>query len=154
MLKKSCILLLFCSLLPYMGHADIEVRNIKPPKLDVQHLGEKVLCHRPLRNGIPNMTVEKKESKIIAHNYGHGGSGWTLGPGAARYINDLLINSEYATNLDMDTPITVLGAGCIGLYTAYDLHQRGYKNITIVADKFERLTSQQCWWSVSTYFYE
>ncbi|WP_417905472.1 FAD-dependent oxidoreductase [Candidatus Tisiphia endosymbiont of Micropterix aruncella] len=118
-----------------------EVRKITPPKLDTAYLGQKILCYRPMRHGSPRMSVEEKDSKIIANNYGHGGSGWTLGPGSAEYVNDLLINSKYATDLTKDTPITIIGAGVLGLFTAYDLEQKGFKNITIVAEKFDELAS-------------
>ncbi|MGI4775533.1 MAG: FAD-dependent oxidoreductase, partial [Janthinobacterium lividum] len=37
--------------------------------------------------------------------------------------------------------ITIIGAGALGLYTAYDLYERGYTNIIIVAEKFDSLTS-------------
>ncbi|BFD45986.1 MAG: hypothetical protein DMENIID0002_06320 [Rickettsia endosymbiont of Sergentomyia squamirostris] len=118
-----------------------EVRKITPPKLDTAYLGQKILCYRPMRHGSPKMSVEEKDSKIIANNYGHGGSGWTLGPGSAKYVNNLLINSKYATDLTKDTPITIIGAGVLGLFTAYDLEQKGFKNITIVAEKFDGLAS-------------
>jgi len=118
-----------------------EVRKMNPPKLETVNLGKKILCHRPMRRGAPNMSLEQKDGKNIAHNYGHGGSGWTLGPGCAIYVNDLLLNSESAANLTKDTPITVIGAGALGLFTAYDLVQRGFTAITIVAENFESLTS-------------
>ncbi len=128
-------------IMPVCGVTSVEVRKIIPPKLDTVHLGEKILCHRPMRQGSPNMSIEQKNGKLIAHNYGHGGSGWTLGPGSAAYVNRLLIKSEYATDLKEKTPITIIGAGALGLFTAYDLIQNGFKNITIVAEKFTGLTS-------------
>jgi len=96
--KFVCILAVLL-MIPMLARADVEVRNITPPKLDSAHLGREILCHRPMRRGMPNMSVEKKEGKVIAHNYGHGGSGWTLGPGSAAYVNDLLLKSEYAAGL-------------------------------------------------------
>lgn len=76
-----------------------EVRKITPPNLDQDHLGKRILCHRPMRRGSPQMSVQKIEDKIVAHNYGHGGSGWTLGPGSASYVNGLLESSENSKNL-------------------------------------------------------
>ena len=126
-------------MIPLLSVADIEVRKITPPNLETTHLGRKILCHRPMRHGSPNMSVEKKDGKIIAHNCGHGGSGWTLGPGSAVYVNNLLLNSQ--TDLTQDAPITIVGAGALGLFTAYDLQQKGFRNITIIAENFEGLTS-------------
>jgi D-amino-acid oxidase len=138
---KFTFITILVAFLPIVVTANIEVRKIIPPILDDAHLGKKILCHRPLRHGKPNMSIEQKDGKIIAHNYGHGGSGWTLGPGSANYVNALLLNSEYATGIAKDTPITIIGAGALGLFTAYDLEQRGFKNITIIAKKFDELTS-------------
>lgn len=118
-----------------------EIRKITPPNLASAHLGEKIVCYRPMRHGSPNMSVEKKGEKIIAHNYGHGGSGWTLGPGSANHVINLLLSSEHANDMKKDTPITIIGAGALGLFSAYYLEKMGYTDITVVAEKFESLTS-------------
>ena len=94
-----------------------------------------------MRHGSPNMSIEQQSGKIIANNYGHGGSGWTLGPGSASYVNNLLIKSPYAKDLNKKTPIVVIGGGVLGLFSAYDLVQKGYHHITVIAEKFEDLPS-------------
>ena len=119
-----------------------EVRNIIPPVFEQANLGEKILCYRPMKHGMPNLSIEQKNSKVIAHNYGHGGGGWTLGPGSTKYVNSLLIDSPLAKELsDQSTPIAIIGAGLVGLFTAYDLVKRGYSNITIYAEKIDCLAS-------------
>ena len=123
------------------AHAQAEVRHITPPQLDTANLGEKILCHRPMRHGTPNMSVTSVGRQVIAHDYGHGGSGWTLGPGSAKYVDDLLLQSEAAAGISKHSRITIIGAGALGMFTAYDLLQRGFKHIVIVADRFESLTS-------------
>ncbi len=142
MVKKlwviACIIL--SSLTSFLC-AEVEVRRITPPKLGSNYLGKKILCHRPMRRGSPNMGVEHKYGKVIVSNYGHGDSCWALAPGCADYSNNLLINSKYSTDLKKDTPITIIGAGAIGLFVAYDLLTKGYSNITIVAEAFDALTS-------------
>jgi D-amino-acid oxidase len=115
------------------------VRKINPPRLDDDYLERRILCYRPMRHGMPNMSVEEIEGKIVAHNYGQGGSGWTLGPGAAAHVNSQL--TEYATKLGKTSKITIIGAGALGLFTAYDLLQRGYNNIEIIAESFTNLAS-------------
>lgn len=132
----------------------IEVRKITPPNLKYTNLGRKILCHRPVRIGSPNMSVEFKDGKIIAHNYGHGGSGWTLGPGSASYVNDLLVKFKDIPDLKKNTLITIIGAGVLGFFTAYDLLERGFTNITIIAKNLMSLLlhtmqvdySLQCLW--------
>jgi D-amino-acid oxidase len=118
-----------------------EIRKINPPRLEEAHLGKRILCHRPMRRGTPKMAIERIGNHVVAHNYGHGGSGWTLGPGSASYVNNLLETSDLATDLTKDTPITIIGAGALGLFSAYDLVSKGYRHITIVAEQFDDLTS-------------
>ena len=120
----------------------IEVRKIIPPAFKAVNLGEKILCYRPMKHGMPNLSVEQLGNQVVAHNYGHGGSGWTLGPGSAKYVNSLLIDSPLGKELsNKATPIAIIGAGLVGLFTAYDLVKRGYNNITIYAEKLDSLAS-------------
>jgi hypothetical protein len=119
----------------------LEVRNIIPPRLDTAYLGEKILCYRPMRRGVPNMTIETLGNQLVAHNYGHGGSGWTLAPGCSKYVVDLVEASPKGKSISKNEEVTVVGGGVLGLFTAYELVQRGYTNITVVADSFDKLTS-------------
>lgn len=121
--------------------APLEVRHVQPPDLSDAHLGRRILCERPMRHGAPRLCVEQVGDKVVAHDYGHGGSGWTLAPGSAEYVDGLLVDSPLAKDLRKDTPITVIGAGVIGLFTAYDLCQRGFTDVTVVAERFDGLTS-------------
>ncbi|WP_341758562.1 FAD-dependent oxidoreductase [Candidatus Tisiphia endosymbiont of Ditula angustiorana] len=137
---KSFAMVLIFMLPTVYAQPQSEIRRIVPLKLAPDNLGQKIICYRPMRHDIPNMTVTKLGDKVIAHNYGHGGSGWTLAPGSVGYVNGLLQKSEYANDLKSNTPITIIGAGIIGLFTAYDLIEKGY-NITIIADQFDKLDS-------------
>jgi len=120
----------------------IEIRKIVPPSFKKVNLGERILCYRPMKHGMPHLGIEQKGSKIIAHNYGHGGGGWTLGPGSAKYVNSLLLDAPLAEELsNKSTPIAIIGAGLVGLFTAYDLVKRGFSNITIYAEKLDSLAS-------------
>ena len=117
-----------------------EVRKITPPKLEAVHLGKKILCHRPMRRGSPSFTVNQVGNKYIVNNYGHGGSGWTLAPGAVQYVIGLL-QKQAGPSLKKESEITIVGAGTVGLFTALELINQGYTNITIIAEKFDDLTS-------------
>jgi hypothetical protein len=120
----------------------IEIRQLIPPAFGPGHLGEKILCYRPMKHGMPKLSIEQINNQVVAHNYGHGGSGWTLGPGSAKYVNTLLIDSPLGKPLaDRSTPIAIIGAGLVGLFTAYDLSKRGYSNLTIYAEKIDGLAS-------------
>lgn len=128
-------------IIPNFTLATPEIRYINPPKLELENIGKNITCYRPLRHGSPKMSIEKNYDQVIAHNYGHGGSGWTLAPGVTKYVNDMLLRSEYSIDLNHKTPIVVIGAGIIGLFTAYDLIKKGFSNIIIVAENFQNITS-------------
>lgn len=114
---------------------------ITPPNLTTSHLGERILCHRPMRKGSPAMMINTIENKLVAHNYGHGGSGWTLGPGAATYVTSLLEKTMQDTGLTLRTPVTILGAGAVGSFCALKMVERGFTDITLQAEQFDSLTS-------------
>ena len=48
------------------------------------------------------------------------------------------------SNIPKTEKIIVLGAGCVGLYTAIVLYKNGYSNVEIVAEKTEDLASHNC----------
>jgi hypothetical protein len=130
-----------CNLNNNEKNGDREVRKITPPRLDTAYLGERIYCYRPMRKGSPNMTIEMVGDKLIAHNYGHGGSGWTLAPGSAKHVVDLVESSDNIKSIKKEQPVHIIGAGVLGLFTAYELFQRGYTNINIIAASFDKLTS-------------
>ena len=123
-----------------------EIRRILPPRLEPENMAEKVICQRPMRHGSPKLDVTlHRSSKVVAHNYGHGGSGWTLAPACADYVNSRLTDSPYFSiygSLNRtNTPITIIGGGIIGLFTAYDLIKKNFTSVSVVADNFENTTS-------------
>lgn len=118
----------------------LDTHYLQRPRLQTQHLGERLLCYRPIRNGMPNISITTDGDKTIVHNYGHGGSGWTLAPGCVQY----LVQQFNATaKAQKDAPLVIIGAGVMGLLTAYMLHQIGYQNITLLAEQFDNLTSHK-----------
>lgn len=94
-----------------------------------------------MRRVTPNMSIESKGDQLIVHNYGHGGSGWTLAPGSAKYVVQLAMDSEKGKSIKKDAPVVVIGTGVMGLFTAYELLERGYSSVTVKAAAFENLTS-------------
>ena len=48
------------------------------------------VCTRPLRAAGPRLDSERIGDTLVVHNYGHGGSGWTLAPGSAQYVVGLV----------------------------------------------------------------
>lgn len=86
------------------------------------------VCLRPFRPAGPRLEAERFGEKTVIHNYGHGGSGWSLGWGCAAEAATLARSggaSQFA----------VVGAGVIGLTTALRLIETG-ADVTIYAQEF------------------
>src|SRR5580693_6916419 len=83
------------------------------------------VCTRPFRAQGPRLDVEKVGAKMVVHNYGHGGSGWSLswGSGAIATANAMATGER---------DIAVIGCGALGLTTAL-LLQRAGARVTIYA---------------------
>jgi D-amino-acid oxidase len=85
------------------------------------------VCLRPFRAAGPRMDVERVGDKTVVHNYGHGGSGWSLSWGAAKVATKSAMNA-----LEGAQDVAVLGAGALGLTAATMLQREGLK-VTIYA---------------------
>jgi D-amino-acid oxidase len=122
---------LSCSLL------SAEHLDLKAPRLSEESiLGHKVGI-RPCRKTGVRLEVDPRYDRLLIHNYGYGSSGITLSLGGAQEATRLV--TLHAT--PSDARIAVLGAGVIGLTTAYDLAQQGY-DVRVYADAYSpRCTS-------------
>ncbi len=87
---------------------------------------------RPYRKTGVRIEEEWLGDKLVIHNYGYGGSGLTLSLGGSQEVVRML--------QDRSGPVAVLGAGVIGLATAYDLSRAGVE-VHLYADAWEDLTS-------------
>ena len=83
------------------------------------------VCTRPFRPEGPRLDVERVGEQTVVHNYGHGGSGWSLSWGSG----SLASARAMATS---QRRIGVIGCGAIGLTTALQL-QRAGAQVTIYA---------------------
>ena len=94
-------------------------------RVSVDRITRITVCTRPFRAQGPRTDVEKIGAKTVVHNYGHGGSGWSLSWGAA----SLATASAMRTG---ERDIAVIGCGAIGLTTAIVLQRAGAR-VTIYA---------------------
>lgn len=116
-MKYLWLLLLACTCF-----AEEAIIKLNPPHLSESSLLEKIVCERPMRDEKLNISVEDRDEKTIVNNYGHGGSGYTTLFGSVYKA----IRLYTKTNPDKETPIMVVGSGCVGLTTAIELKRLGY----------------------------
>lgn len=105
--------------------AGFRVPPLVPIDLRAERITHMTVCLRPFRAAGPRLDVEMVAGKRVVHNYGHGGSGWSLswGSGAIAAANALRGGTR---------EVAVIGCGAIGLTTAVLLMQAGAK-VTIYA---------------------
>lgn len=106
--------------------------ELTPPQLSDVHIKEKIVCIRAHRERIFRVESEFIFDKLIVHNYGQGGAGWTFLFGCVhesirRFEQQLEENATFKNK-----PICIIGAGCYGLLTAIILARKGYQ-VRIVA---------------------
>jgi glycine/D-amino acid oxidase-like deaminating enzyme len=102
--------------------------QLSPLRASVDRITRITVCSRPFRAQGPRLDVEKVGTKTVVHNYGHGGSGWSLSWGSG----------AIATSTAMATgarDIAVIGCGALGLTTALQLQRAGAR-VTIYAKDF------------------
>jgi glycine/D-amino acid oxidase-like deaminating enzyme len=115
-----------CSSEPTRRAAGPAPRIALPPvQLSPDRIIKITVCTRPFRAAGPRLDVEQIGAKTVVHNYGHGGSGWSLswGSGTIATRNALASGQRH---------IAVIGCGALGL-TCATLLQRAGAQVTIYA---------------------
>jgi D-amino-acid oxidase len=88
------------------------------------------VCLRPFRAEGPRIDAERVGDKVVVHNYGHGGSGWSLSWGSSAIAVQKAMEAVAAAGGGKD--VAVIGAGALGL-TSASLLQRAGAKVTIYA---------------------
>ncbi len=96
-----------------------------PIRVDPAEVFRTTVCLRPFRAMGPRIEAEALGHKTVVHNYGHGGSGWSLSWGSAAEAVRLAMQSS-------PKKVAVIGAGALGL-TAAITAQRAGVDVTIYA---------------------
>lgn len=99
--------------------------RLVPMRLTPDQLIDVKCCIRPLRAAGPNLGTEMVGDRLVIHNYGHGGSGWSLSWGSA----EIAVGKAMSV---LPGEIAVIGCGIIGLTTAVVAQRAGLK-VTIYA---------------------
>jgi glycine/D-amino acid oxidase-like deaminating enzyme len=115
--------------------------DIAPPLAPIRAHEDRLfritVCTRPFRAQGPRIEVERVGDKLIVHNYGHGGSGWSLSWGSGALAIDKALTAAGKSNPD----VAVIGSGAIGLTTATLLQRAGLKPTIYAKERFPYVRS-------------
>jgi len=94
------------------------VPPLVPIRAHADRLFRITVCLRPFRAAGPRVDAERVGDKLVVHNYGHGGSGWSLSWGSSKIAVTKALH-------DGDKDIAVLGCGALGLTSAITAQRMG-----------------------------
>jgi glycine/D-amino acid oxidase-like deaminating enzyme len=94
------------------------VPPLAPIRAHTDRLFDIKVCIRPFRTKGPNLDVEQIGDAMVLHNYGHGGSGWSLSWGSANMAVQKAMSAS-------PRQIAVIGCGIIGLTSAITAQRAG-----------------------------
>jgi glycine/D-amino acid oxidase-like deaminating enzyme len=94
--------------------------TLAPIRAEPDRLIDLSVCTRPFRLQGPRIEAERLHGKTVVHNYGHGGSGWSLSWGSAQAALPLVLAAR-------EPRVAVIGCGAIGLTTARVLQRHGLR---------------------------
>src|ERR1700690_779807 len=99
--------------------------QLLPVRASTDRITRITVCTRPFRAQGPRLDTEHIGSKFVVHNYGHGGSGWSLSWGSS----GIAVEKAMAAG---ERDVAVIGCGALGLTSAILLQRAGAK-VTIYA---------------------
>ncbi len=116
-----------CGTLPLGGAtpAPGERLTLTPLRVGPERISAITVCTRPFRPEGPRLERVRMGETDVIHNYGHGGSGWSLSWGTAAVATEMALETGARD-------VAVLGCGAIGLTTALTLVRAGAR-VTIYA---------------------
>lgn len=100
------------------AHLSPGATGLAPIRASVDRITGVYVCTRPFRAAGPRIEMQKLGNKTVVHNYGHGGSGWSLSWGSGT----LALQMAQSTGA---RELGVIGCGAIGLTTALLAQQAG-----------------------------
>ena len=98
---------------------------LAPIRARIDRIFDIAVCLRPFRPAGPRVETERLGDTLVVHNYGHGGSGWSLSWGSSARAVRLAMQASPAE-------VAVIGCGALGLTSAI-LAQRAGARVTIHA---------------------
>lgn len=119
-----------CAVTPSAPMTSFAPRPIAPILMAPERIIRITVCTRPFRPTGPRLDVETVGETKVVHNYGHGGSGWSLSWGSSAIAGR---KAMALAGLAGGPPvIAVIGSGALGLTSALQLQRMGAR-VTIYA---------------------
>jgi len=100
-------------------------RSLAPLRARTDRIFDITVCPRPFRAAGPRLDTEQLGTTLVVHNYGHGGSGWSLSWGSSA----VAVHKAMASS---PRKVAVIGCGALGLTSAILAQQAGAE-VTIYA---------------------
>jgi len=116
--------------------------NLVPVDVSWERVIRTTVGLRPHRDSGFVVRAERLDDKTVIHNYGHGGSGYSLSWGTGQLAADL-------ARAHTDRRAAVIGCGIIGLTTARQLQRSGF-DVTIYAAALPPDTTSNMAWAAFT----
>lgn len=107
---------------------------LMPMRASVDRITDIKVCLRPFRPQGPRLDAERLGDTLVIHNYGHGGSGWSLSWGSA----EVAVAKAAAALPDR---VAVVGCGIIGLTSAVMAQRAGMQVTIYTKEVFSRTRS-------------
>jgi glycine/D-amino acid oxidase-like deaminating enzyme len=120
-----------CSTAP--GSSFEPAPQLVPIRARTDRIFDIAVCLRPFRPAGPRVETERLGDTLVVHNYGHGGSGWSLSWGSSARAVRLAMQASPGE-------VAVIGCGVLGLTSAI-LAQRAGARVTIYAREQLPLTT-------------
>jgi glycine/D-amino acid oxidase-like deaminating enzyme len=98
--------------------------KLAPLRATTDRITQITVCTRPFRAQGPRIEAQQFGQKTVVHNYGHGGSGWSLSWGSSA------IAVQKAMSVG-ERDVAVIGCGAMGLTSALLLQRAGARALLI-----------------------
>ncbi|QRR03538.1 FAD-dependent oxidoreductase [Dyadobacter sandarakinus] len=115
-------------------HISRGYHHIPKLRLSMDRIVKETVGLRPFRASGPRLDVEQLGNKTLVHNYGHGGSGWSLSWGTGNIARKHVLATQ-------EKKVAVLGCGTVGIATARLLQESGCEVTIYTRDVPPNITS-------------
>lgn len=123
---------------PAMRTSGLPFEDRVPPLAPIRAHPDRIfdirVCLRPFRVKGPNLDTEQIGDALVVHNYGHGGSGWSLSWGSAN------VAVQKAMSVS-PREIAVIGCGIVGLSSAITAQRAGAQVTIYTRELLQRTRS-------------